>query len=295
MASHVEYELPSISRREAWTVLRRAAAAARRNDISLTARALAYSLFLAIPATTLLLLGVFSMVADEQALQRLIVRARTVMPDEATTLLEDSLRRSIESTRGSTVMVVAGLVLAVWTTTTAATTLMTALTLAFDREDRRSFLRRRLLSFVIVLCLVAAALLVFGLLVLGPYLERWLGSATGAPTVVAWAWWLGQWPILIGAILIAFAVLLYVGPDVEQSRWRFVTPGALVALAIWLVVSGAFALYVSHFGSYDKTWGTLSAVIVMLVWLWLTSAALLFGAEINAEAQRRAAGGAGKR
>ena len=123
---------------------------------------------------------------------------------------------------------------------------------------------------------------------LGPHLERWLGSATGAPTLTSWVWWTAQWPILVLALLFAFAVVLYVGPDVEQPRWRFVTPGAVTALVGWLVASGGLAIYSANFGSYDRTWGTLSAVIVTLLWLWLTSAALLFGAEVNAEVQRLA-------
>lgn len=88
---------------------------------------------------------------------------------------------------------------------------------------------------------------------------------------------------------LAFAVLLYLGPDVEQPRWQLITPGAIAALVIWLAASGGFAVYTANFGSYNKTWGTLSAVVVTLIWLWLTKAVLLFGAEINAEAQRLAA------
>jgi membrane protein len=84
-------------------------------------------------------------------------------------------------------------------------------------------------------------------------------------------------------------VLLYLGPDVQQPRWQLVTPGAVVALVIWLAASGGFALYTSRFGSYDKTWGTLSAVVITLVWLWLTSLALLFGAEVNAAVRRERA------
>jgi len=79
---------------------------------------------------------------------------------------------------------------------------------------------------------------------------------------------------------------LYVGPDAEQRAWKLVTPGAVAAVVLWLLVPGGFALYVAHFGSYEKTWGTLSAVVVTLVWLWVTSAALLFGAELNAEVRR---------
>jgi membrane protein len=90
----------------------------------------------------------------------------------------------------------------------------------------------------------------------------------------------------VGGLLFAFAVVLYLGPDVEQPRWQLVTPGAVTALVVWLAASGGFALYTAWFGSYDKSWGTLSAVVVTLIWLWLTSAALLFGAEVNAEVRR---------
>ncbi len=162
---------------------------------------------------------------------------------------------------------------------------MYGLTTTYDREDSRGFVRKRLVAFAIVVALVVGAALVLGLLVFGPYLERWIGSATGASGVVAWIWWTAQWPILVGGLLFAFAAVLYLGPDVEELRWPLVVPGAVTALIVWLA-AGGFALYAAWFGSYDKTWGTLSAVVITLVWLWLTSAALLFGAEVNAEVRR---------
>jgi membrane protein len=86
--------------------------------------------------------------------------------------------------------------------------------------------------------------------------------------------------------LLAFAAVLYIGPNVDHPRWQFITPGSVFAVAIWLLASGLFAVYVSMFGSYNKAWGSLAAVIIMLTWLWLSALALLFGAEINAEAER---------
>jgi membrane protein len=177
-------------------------------------------------------------------------------------------------------------VLALWTTTSAASTLMSATTKAFDRADRRGFVRKRLIALAIVLALGLGATLVLSLLVFGPHLEHWVGGATGVPSLVAWTWWTLQWPLLVAGLLFAFAVALALGPDVEQRRWQLITPGAVTALVVWLVASSAFALYSARFGSYDKTWGTISAVVVTLIWLWVTSAALLFGAEVNAEAQR---------
>lgn len=280
-----------VSRRfgDSWIVLRRAVREARDDGLATTAKALAYSLFLAIPAAFLVLLGIFSLLADEDTVAELVSRVRTVVPDEAALLLEDSLRRATESTRSGVLMTVLGLALGLWTTTSAATTLMAGLTTTFDRRDERGFLRRRLVALAIVAALAAGAALVLALLVLGPHLEGWIGNTTGAQTITAWVWWTAQWPVLVLGLLFAFAVVLYLGPDAEQPRWQLVTPGAVAALLIWLAGSSAFAVYAANFGSYDKSWGTLSAVVVTLVWLWLTSAALLFGAEINAQVQRLAA------
>ena len=172
---------------------------------------------------------------------------------------------------------------------------MTGLTITYDRDDERKFVRKRLVALLIVIALVVGMTLVVGLLVLGPHLERWIGDAADLPTLTAWLWWGLQWPILICGLLVAFGVVLYLGPDVEQPEWKWITPGAATALVIWLIASVGLAFYSAHFGSYEKTWGTLSAVVVTLLWLWLSSAALLFGAEINAETRRLAAQGEASR
>jgi membrane protein len=272
--------------RTAGEVLRSAVREARDDDVATMAQALAYALFLAIPATALVVLGVFSLVADPESVTRVVDAARDVMPAEAAALLEDSLRRSTQSAGGGLLMTIVGFALAVWSTTSAATTLMKGLTRAYDAHDERSFVRKRLVALLIVCALVLGAALVVVFLVLGPHFERWLGSTLEAESVTAWAWWTLQWPILLGGLLFAFATVLYLGPHVEQRTWKLVSPGALTAVLIWLVASGGFALYTASFGSYNKSWGALSAVVITLVWLWLTSASLLLGAEINAEAER---------
>lgn len=183
-------------------------------------------------------------------------------------------------------MVVVGLLLAIWTTTSAGTALMEALTRAFGRRDERSFVRKRVVSTLIATILVLSAALVQGLLVLGPHVEERVGRALNAESATRWVWWSLQWPVLVAGLLAAFATVLTLGPHVDRMRVRATLPGALVAVVLWLVASGAFALYAARFGSYEKTWGTLSAVVITLLWLWLTSAAILFGAELNAATER---------
>jgi membrane protein len=164
---------------------------------------------------------------------------------------------------------------------------MESVTTAYDRRDERGFVRRRLVALVIVVLLVCAAGALFGLLVLGPHLARWVGEATGDPSLTEWLWWTAQWPILLFVLFVAFAVVLYLGPDVDHKRWHLITPGSVVALVVWLASSGALAYYSARFGSFEKTWGTLSAVVVTLIWLWLGAVGLLFGAQLNAQYERR--------
>ena len=261
-------------------MLRRALSEAREHGVTTMAQALAYSLFLAIPATALVVLGVFSLLASPTAIQSLVDRARSIMPGEAVVLLQSSLERSAQSTRSGVLMTVLGLALAVWTTTSAATTLMQGVTRAYGAQDERGFVRKRAVALLIVVALVGSAVLVVGLLILGPHLERWLGSRLGAPGITAWTWWTAQWPLLFGALSFAFTAILYLAPDVEDRNWKATLPGAVSPSSV-AAASGAFSVYAANFGSYNKSWGTLSAVVVTLVWLWLTSAALLFGAEVN--------------
>jgi len=174
----------------------------------------------------------------------------------------------------------------VWSLGGAMQNVMWALNLAYDREETRGFVRRRLTAWAMLLFVLVGFALVFGLLVLGPHLSTWVGDLVSQKSLVEWLWWLAQWPILILGMMFAFAGVLYLGPNVDRPRWRFLTIGAFVALIIWLGASALFSVYVGYFGSFNKTWGTLSAVVVMLTWLWLSALALLFGAEVNAEAER---------
>ena len=254
---------------------------------TMLASALAYSTFLAIPAVLLVVVGAFTLLVGPQTISSLMEHFSQVMPAEATSLLGSSLHRLDQHPATGITMTIVGLVLAVWATTGAMTTYMTALNLAYGRKDGRSFVRKRLIAVGLVAVIGFAFLLVAILLIFGPTLEQLVAAHAGPVSgQVGWIWWIAQWPILLTGLLAAFATLLCLGPDVAHPRWRLITPGSLVAAVIWLAASGGFAYYTSNFGSYNKTWGSLAAVIIMLTWLWLAALALLLGAEVNAEAER---------
>jgi membrane protein len=234
----------------------------------------------------LVTVGLFTLIAGPSTITTLIDHLHGVMPAQATQLLSDSLHRLDQREATGLTITVVGLVLAVWSMTSAMTAYMTGVNVAYERKDTRNFVKKRLAALAMAACIGFAFLLVAVLLIFGPAVETYLGRALGMEEVLSYVWWSAQWPILLVGLLAAFATLLWLGPDVEHPRWRFLTPGTAIAVAIWLLVSAGFAVYTSKFGSYNKTWGSLAAVIVMLTWLWLTSLALLFGAEVNAEVER---------
>lgn len=185
-------------------------------------------------------------------------------------------------------MIVVGGLVALWTASGVANAVMRALNRVYDTGESRGFVRQRLVGLVMVAVALVSFLLVFGLLVLGPKLSGWIGDALGAEAAVRWAWLVGQWPILIAGLLVAFGAVLYFGPNVEHPRWRVLSIGAGLAVLLWLAASGGFAVYLTFFGSYNKTWGSLGAVIIMLTWRWLSALSLLFAAEVDAEVERAA-------
>ena len=276
-----------LSLRDYRAIVVRAGKEALDDHITNLAAAIAYYSFLAIPSLLLVAVGVFSLFASPDAIGTITEKLAGVVPREALTLVDDSLTRVVENNASSGIaMAVVGTVLAVWSLTGAMQTLMWALNSAYERDETRGFLKRRLTALVMVILMLFAFVLAFGLLVLGPHLSGWIGDAVGIEAVIDWLWWTAQWPVLILGLLVAFATILYLGPNVDHPRWQFLTFGTALAVVVWLLGSGAFAVFVSQFGSYNKAWGSVAAVIVMLTWLWLSALALLFGAELNAEAER---------
>jgi len=142
------------------------------------------------------------------------------------------------------------------------------------------------LAITLVIVLLATITLL-GLIVSGPLAEA-IGGAIGLSDAAVTAYQIAKWPILALLVTAIFAVLYYASPNVKLRGFLWVTPGGVVAVVVWIVASAAFAFYVSNFGAYDKVYGTLGGVVVLLIWLWITNLAILFGHELNAERERSA-------
>jgi membrane protein len=279
-------DLRDLSARDYVGVVYRGIKRALADNVTNLAAAIAYYAFLAIPSALLVAVGAFSVFAGPDAINNVLDHLSPVMPASAVNLIGDTLTRTTQAQSGGLVMIVVGFLLALWTLSGAMQTVMWALTAAYERDETRGFVRKRLIAVTLIFCVVVSFALVFVLLVLGPDASRWVGSAVGNTTLVRWVWWTAEWPILLVGLMTMFAIVLYLAPNVVPRKWQFITPGAVFAVVVWLVASGLFAVYTSNFSTYNKAWGSLAAVIIMLTWLWVSALALLVGGEINAEVQR---------
>lgn len=174
-----------------------------------------------------------------------------------------------------------GIVLALWTASAGVRSTMSAMNKAYDVEEGRPAWKRIPLSVFYTVGIALMLLSAAGLMVVGPEVMRWLAGWVGLEQLIVTLWTWLRWPVAILLMILAVAVTYYVAPDVEQS-FRFITPGSVVAVLVWIVATLGFGLYVQNFGHYDATYGSVGAIIVMLLYFFISSAVLLFGAELNA-------------
>ena len=261
-------------------------------DIAAT---LAYYAFLAIPAVALVVVGVFGLTSGPGTAQDVVsVLDEGVVPDDAVDLIQQQLTRVTRSSGQSATLAIVGLLLALWTVSGAMQALMRGLNRIHGCEETRSVVRLRATAAGLFGWVVLALVISFTLLVFGSPLADTFGEWVDNPALIDALWWALRWPIVGGALFIAIAGILRLGPAEQRAPVKGQAIGAAVAVLIWVIASAGFGIYVSRFGSYGAAWGSLSAVIVMLTWLWLTSLALLLGAQLEVEVGRRAALTAGE-
>src|SRR4029453_12847844 len=223
-----------LSRRDYVAILKRSVKQANEDHTPTPAAALAYYAFLAIPATLLIAAGLFGLIAGPDAVNTVIDKLQGIIPSQASNLLEDSLRRLTEKQGTSITLVAVGGLLALWSLSGAMQNVMWALNTAYGRDETRGLVRRRIVAGAMAVFALMASALSLGLLVPGPPLSRWIGDAIGNKTVVEIVWWAAQWPILIGGLLLAFAVIYYLGPKLKPPKGPFISLCAVFAVCVWL-------------------------------------------------------------
>jgi membrane protein len=210
-----------------------------------------------------------------------------IMPPSAFQLLDQTMREVSASSSGGKLSF--GILAALWAASNGLTAITATLNAAYDLKESRPWWKQRLTSIGLTIALSILIILVLVLVVAGGHIAEWLGSAYGFGPVFPIAWKIVQWLVVLGCMILAFALIYYFAPDFREQSWQWLTPGAGIGVALWLLVSIAFRLYLSFFDSYSATYGSLGAVIILMLWLYFTGTAVLIGGEVNSEIENAAA------
>ena len=260
-------------------------AAVRSNHLTDWAAALTYYGVLAIFPALIALVSILGLIGAS-ATDPLIDNLTQLTPGPANDIVTGAVEDITASRETAGVVFVLGLVGAIWSASGYVGAFGRASNSLYEIEEGRPFWKLRPLQLGITLLLIVLlAACALAVVVTGPLAEE-VGDVIGAGDVAVTTWDIAKWPFIAGAVVTMFAILYYTAPNVRQPGLRWITPGGLVALTLWILASLAFAIFVANFGSYNATYGSIAGVIVFLVWLWLSNLSLLIGAALNAELER---------
>jgi membrane protein len=267
-----------------WQVVRRAFKEASDDHVPMLAGGVAFFAFLAVFPALIAALTLYGLVADPAQVARQIESLAGALPEDARPILVDQLNAVAAASNGAlTIGLIISLLAALWSASSGTGNLVQAVNIAYDEDETRGFIKLRAIALALTLGAMVFVMVTLTLVaVLPPLLEALQLGVVG--TVVAQ---IVRWGLLLALIIIALAVVYRIAPDRDAPRISWVSTGAVVAAALWILGSLGFSLYVNNFGSYNKTYGALAGVVVLMLWLFLTSYIVLLGAEINAESERQ--------
>jgi membrane protein len=253
-------------------------------NLSLVAGGVTYYMLLALFPAMATLVSLYGLVADPRQVGNTINALSRVIPASSEQLIAAELQHLAAAPSGAlSAGAIIGLVISFGSASFGVSGMITAINIAYDQEDKRSLVKFYLLTFAMTIGLIIAGMLTLVLVALLPAILIHMGASA----TTKWVALIVEWPLLMGFVMATLAVLYRYAPDREDARWEWITPGAISATLLWVIVSLLFTVYVAHFNSYNITYGALGAVAVLLTWLWLSSYIVLLGAEINAEAERQ--------
>ena len=264
-------------------IVKRGWAEAKTDQVPLLGAGVAFYAFLALFPALIALVTLYGLFADPAVIADQ-VNSLTALPAEVRQLITDQINSQNQSALGWAAIL--SIALALFSASGGVNNLMTAVNAAYDEDDNRNFLKKRLLALALTLGAIVFLVVMLGLVAVAPPL---LQNVFGDSPVVGFLLLAARWVLLVVLVTAALAVLYRVAPDRDAPKMRWVSVGAGVATVLWLLASIGFSVYVSTFGNYAKTYGVFAGIIVLLFWLWITSYAILLGAEINAEAEQQTA------
>lgn len=268
-------------------VLKRAFREFQEDKMTDWAASLTYYGVLAMFPALIAFVGIVGFFADPRTVTDTVTEiVSSIGPASAADTFADPISSIASSNSTSGIMALVGIGAALWSASGYVGAFVRASNMIYETPEGRPFWKLRPLQILVTLVILALALVVvLALILTGPVVEAVAGPlGLGGPAVTAWQY--GKWPFLIVIVMTMIATLYFAAPNVKQPGYRWVTPGSVFAVAVWLLASAGFAFYVANFGSYSETYGSLGGVVVFLVWLWITNNAILLGAQVNSELER---------
>jgi membrane protein len=272
-----------------FATLKRTVTEFQEDNLTDWAAALTYYGLLALFPALIALVSVVGLFGDPKTTTSTVTDIVTsIGPKSAAQTFADPIKQITSSKSSAGIAFVLGLATALWSASGYVGAFMRASNVIYETPEGRPFWKLRPLQMLVTLGLVIMLAVIAAALVLtGPIVDAVAGPIGLSDTAVT-IWNIAKWPVLVAMFVLMLAVLYYASPNVKMRGFKWVTPGSLVALVIWALASAAFAFYVANFGSYNKTCGTLAGLVVLLVWMWITNVAILFGHQLNAERERSA-------
>jgi membrane protein len=284
-----EPEKPTDIPGPAWrSILVRSVKQFKHDEVTDRAAALTYYGVLAIFPAVLVLISILGLLG-KSATQKVLDNLGQVAPGGVNSFLRTVIEQVQGRSSAASIGAVVGLVLALWSASGYVAAFMRASNAIYEVDEGRPIWKtaplRIAITLALVVMLVASAVMV---IVTGPVASQ-VGHALGIGQSAVTVWNIAKWPVLLVIVSLMFSLLYWACPNVKQPGFRWITPGGVLAVIVWMIASGLFAVYVAFSGSYNKTYGTVATVIIFLVWLWITNIAILLGAEFNSEIQRQQA------
>jgi membrane protein len=258
----------------------------KRDDVPLLAAGVAFFALLALVPALVALVSLYGLVADPADIQRNVDDVLAAAPTEVRDLVQSQLSSVVESSpQGLRLGALAGLVVALWSASSGMKHLIAAVNRAYGEDETRGFIRLRGLSLILTVGAVVALLVALYALIVAPNSLSEEGSSSVLRTTLL----VVRWPLLAVAAMCGLAVIYRYAPNRDEPRWNWVSIGAVFATVVWLAASVGFSIYSANFGRYNETYGALGAVVVMMLWLYISAYAAVAGAELNAELERQTA------
>jgi membrane protein len=272
-----------------WATLKRTASEFQEDNLSDWAAALTYYGLLSLFPAAIAVVSLIGLFGDPKSTTASLTEIITEIGPESAAQTFKGPIESVTQNRGTAgFTLILGIVLAVWSASGYTGAFMRASNVIYEIREGRPFWKLRPLQLLVTLAMIVLlTLLAFSLVLTGPIVSA-IAKPLGISSTAVDIWDIAKWPVMALVFLLMLSILYYASPNAKLRGFRWVTPGSLVAIVVWIVASALFGFYVANFGSYDKTYGTLGGLIVLLLWFWISNLAILFGHQLNAELERGA-------